>query len=303
MNKIESFINYVNNNYLGDIFTNQTFKNLTTLKIGGEIACLYRPKNLDDLILSFKYIIENKIPYFVIGNGSNILASDHNFKMIVISLKNLSKITKIKNNLFLVEAGISDNNLSLYLAKLGYTKCEFLSIIPGTLGGAIYMNAGAYNMEIKDIIKEVTYISGDGKLITKTKDELEFSYRSSIFKNEKAIIVSALIEVEEANIKSYPKEKIATLRSIKKDIQPINLLSAGSTFKNGTNYEAWKVVDNLGYRGYSINDAMVSTLHTNYIVNSGNATYQDMIELITKIKIDAKEKYNIDLECEWEILD
>ncbi len=302
MNKFKDFIDYVENNYLGDIITNTSFKALTTLKIGGKIACYFEPLNLDTLVIAYKYIIENKLPYFIIGNGSNLLASDKNFLLIVISLKKLAKITQINKQLFLVEAGITDNKLSTTLAKMGYTKIEFLSVIPGTLGGAIYMNAGSYQEEIKDILKEVTYLTKEGKLVTKKQSELNFAYRYSDFQKMDVIIVSALIEVTKASIKEYPTEKILTLRKQKRTTQPINMASAGSTFKNNECYEAWKIVDQLGYRGFRVNDAMVSNNHTNYLVNIGNATFNDMINLIEQIKLAAKNNYNIDLKCEWEIL-
>lgn len=303
MNQIEKFIEYVNNNFLGEIQTHISFKDLTTLKIGGQIACLYSPKTLDDLLIGFRYLIENKIAYFIIGNGSNVLAADKDFEMVVISLKKLSKVTKITNNKFIVQAGMNDSKLAMSLAKQGYTKIEFLSVIPGTLGGAIYMNASAYGVQMKDIVKEVTYLTEQGTIQTYKEEELDFSYRHSKFQDLKGIIVGALIEVEEAHIKKLPLEKIATLRRRKKETQPLHLLSAGSTFKNGTNYEAWKVIDDLGYRGYQLAGAMVSNAHTNYLVNTGHATYLDMTQLISKIKLDALNKYNIELECEWEILD
>ncbi len=303
MDKIDQFIKYVDENYLGGIKTNLAFKDVTTLKIGGQIGCLYFPKNLDDLITSFRYLIKNQIKYFVIGSGSNILAADKKFEMVVISLKNLNKIIKLTTDKFWVEAGIKDNKLAIELAKEGYTKMEFLSIIPGTIGGAIYMNAGAYDAEMQDIIQEVIYLDEKGFLQFYKKEEAEFAYRKSIFQKRKGIIVGAIIQVEKANIQGLPLEKIATLKKKKKENQPLNLLSAGSTFKNGKSYEAWKIIDELGYRGYQLKGAMVSKSHTNFLINTGNATYIDMTQLIAKIKLDAFQKYKINLECEWEILD
>ena len=300
--KINKFINYIKDNYLGDIFTNYSFKDLTTLKIGGHIACLYKPFTLDDLYIAYRYIVEENIPYYIIGNGSNILASDSSFDMVVITLKELNKITKISNNKFMVGSGTLTNKFAFELAKQGYTKQEFLCVIPGTIGGAIYMNAGAYNNSMEDIVYDVTYLTEKGKLITINKDELNFKYRSSIFKEMKGIIVCATIELNNAFIKEMPLEKIATYKKNKKETQPINVLSAGSTFKNAKDKKAWEILDLLGYRGYEYNNVMVSSHHTNYIINKGNATFNDMIELINKIKEDAKEKLNIILECEWEIV-
>ena len=301
-NSVNDFINYIKDNYLGDVFTNYSFKDLTTLKIGGQIACLYKPYTLDDLFVAYRYIIEENIPYYIIGNGSNILASDKAFNIVVISLKELNKITRITNNKFIVGSGVLTNKLAFELAKQGYTKQEFLSVIPGTIGGAIYMNAGAYNSSMEDIVYDVTYLTEKGKLITLSKKELDFEYRSSIFKKLKGIIVSVTIELDKALVKNAPLEKIATYKRNKKETQPINVLSAGSTFKNINDLKAWQIVDKLGYRGYIYNGVMVSTNHSNYIINNGNATYNDMITLINTIKQEAKEKLNIELECEWEII-
>lgn len=299
---IQKFINYVNNNHLGDINTNTSFKNLTTLKIGGHIACLYLPKSLDDLVVAYRYLLQNKIPYLVIGKGSNILASDRDFMMVVISLKKLTKIIKLTTNLFLVESGISCFKLANFMVNNGY-KVEFLSVIPGSLGGAIYMNAGAYQEEIANIIKEVTYLDESGKLITLFNHDLNFSYRYSIFKEKKGLIVSALIRVDLSNEPHLLKENVLKMWEIKKQTQPLKMLSAGSTFKNGKDYKAWELIADVGYRGYQYNDALVSKMHTNYLINKGKASFLDMITLIKMIQKDVKEKYKIDLECEWEIID
>ena len=301
--KIKKFINYIKDNYLGDIFTNYSFKDLTTLKIGGHIACLYKPFTLDDLYIAYRYIIEENIPYYIIGNGSNILANDKNFDMVVITLKELNKITKISNNKFIVGSGTLTSKFAFELAKQGYTKQEFLCVIPGTIGGAIYMNAGAYDNFMEDILCDVTYLTEKGKIITINKDEMDFKYRSSIFKEMKGIIVCATIELNKAFINEIPLEKIATYKKNKKNTQPINVLSAGSTFKNKENIKAWEILDKLGYRGYEYKTVMVSNHHTNFIINKGNASYKDMIEFLDIIKKDALNKLNIELECEWEIID
>lgn len=301
--KINKFIEYVNNNHLGVIDTTVSFKDITTIKIGGKIACYYLPKTLDDLVISFKYIIKENLPYYIIGKGSNILASDRTFDLIVINLKNLCKIIQVDANKFIVGAGVNNSNLAYQLAREGFTNIEFLSIIPGTIGGAIYMNAGAYGTSTEDIIKEVTYLTNTGSLITIDKKDIDFSYRYSTFQKSKGIITSALLEIPKASCKELPLEKIHTFKSKKKETQPLSVASAGSTFKNGKDYEAWKVIDSLGYRGFNENGIMISKMHTNYLINIGGAMYKDMINLINKIKKEAREKYNINLECEWEIIE
>lgn len=301
--KISKFIEYINNNHLGVIDTTLSFKDITTIKIGGKISCYYLPRTLDDLVISFKYIIKEKLPYYVIGKGSNLLASDRDFDIIVINLKNLCKVIQVDANKFIVGAGINNANLAYQLAKVGFTDIEFLSIIPGTIGGAVYMNAGAYGSSMENIIKEVTYLTDNGSLITLNKEEIEFSYRNSIFQKNKGIITSVMLEITKAYPKELSLEKIHTFKVRKKETQPLSVASAGSTFKNGKDYNAWKIIDDLGYRGYTEKGIMVSKMHTNYLINLKDAKYEDMINLINKIKKEAKEKYNIDLECEWEILE
>lgn len=303
MKNIENFIKYVKDNYLGDVFTNLSFKDVTTLKIGGQIECLYRPLSLDDLILGYQYICMHNIKYFVIGNGSNILASDKDYDGVVISVKELNKLIKISDNKFIAYSGIPSAKLAFELAKLGYTGSEFLSVIPGTIGGAIYMNSGAYGKEAKDIVEEVMFLNESGKIDIIKYDEIDFSYRKSVFQNMKGIIISALINVKYSNIQNLGFEKIATYKKNKKTTQPINLLSAGSTFKNPVKMPSWKIIDSLGYRGYIRNDVMVSNEHTNYLVNIKSATFDDMMYLINKIKKEAKETFGVDLECEWDIIE
>jgi len=300
---IKKFINYVNTNHLGKINENLSFKQLTTLKIGGHILCTYYPKDLDSLYNSMKYLKENNIPYFVLGKGSNILASDQTFTKVVIKLDDLSKVTQISNDKFLVEAGVVGSKLSIEMAKAGYTKMEFLSTIPGTIGGLIYMNAGAYGKEMANIIEEVTYIDQDCKIKTKKKDELAFGYRSSFFQKKDTIIVSAVIQLVKVQNLGLPLELIQTYKQKRREQQPINQNTAGSTFKNFEHVKAWELIDLLGLKGYKINDAAVSNRHANFLVNQKNARYTDMIQLITFIKEKVKKTYHLDLECEWVIVE
>lgn len=300
---IKKFIEYVNINHLGKINESLSFKNLTTLKIGGNILCTYYPKNLDSLYHSMKYLKENHIPYFVLGKGSNILASDKTCTKVVIQLDELSKVTQISSEKFLVEAGVIGSKFSFEMAKAGYTKMEFLSTIPGTIGGQIYMNAGAYGKEMADIIEEVTYIDKDGRLKTKKKEELEFGYRSSIFQKTDSIIVSAIFKLVKVQNANLPLELIRTYKQTRREQQPINQNTAGSTFQNFEHIKAWELIDLLGLRGLNINDAAVSNKHANFLVNQKNAKYEDMIELIKVIQEKVKKAYNLDLVCEWVIVE
>lgn len=300
---MQKFKEYVINNHLGKISENLSFKELTTLKIGGSILCTYYPNSLDSLYQSFKYIKANHLDYFIIGKGSNILANDKVFTKILIKLDSLNKITQLTNDKFLVESGVIGSKFSLEMAKKGYSKMEFLSTIPGTIGGLIYMNAGAYGKEISDIIEEVTYIDSNAKIVTKRKEQLDFSYRKSTFQIEESIIVSAVIKLVKVDSPSLPLELVNTYKQRRRENQPINQNTAGSTFKNLENVKAWELIDLIGYKGLKINDAMVSTKHANFLINLQNAKFIDMIKLINQIKDKVRKVYNLTLECEWVIIE
>lgn len=297
------FKEYVKFNHLGKIEEDLSFKDLTTLKIGGKIIFCYFPNSLDSLYQSVKYLLDQNIPFFVLGRGSNILASDEPFTKVLIKLDELNNITQISSDKFLVEAGVIGSKFSFEMAKNGYTKMEFLSTIPGSIGGLIYMNAGAYGTDIASILEEVTYIDKDGKIKTKRKDELELGYRTSIFQKEPAIIVYAIFKLNKTDNAKLPLELIRTYKERRRSEQPINQNTAGSTFKNPNQSKTWELIDALGLRGYTINDASVSMKHANFLINQNNAKYKDMKKLIEEIKQKVKEKYNIDLVCEWVILE
>lgn len=179
---------------------------------------------------------------------------------------------------------------------------EFLSTIPGTIGGLVFMNAGAYGQEIKDIVQEVTFLDETGNLITKDIKELNMRYRSSIFKNKKAIIIQVMLKLNKLSNNLLPLEKIKTYKQLRKNTQPINNYTAGSTFENPTGIKAGQLIENMGFKGYQVNGAMVSYKHANFLINYRDAKYTDMIELITEIKEKAKKDYNISLVCEWVIV-
>ena len=282
---------------------NEPMKKHTTLKVGGNADCLVLPENIEDVKNVLTYAKQNNIPLTIVGNGSKLLVKDGGIRGIVIKFGSKFGSVEIVDEYITAYAGVTLPKLAIIAKDNSLSGLEFASGIPGNVGGAIYMNAGAYNATMEDIICDVTYLTEIGNLVTISKDEMDLKYRSSIFKEMKGIIVSATIELNKAFIKEMPLEKIATYKKNKKDTQPINVLSAGSTFKNIENKKAWKIIDNLGFRGYEYKNVMVSNHHTNFIINKGNATYQDMIELIDLIKKESLEKYNINLECEWEIIE
>ena len=307
MNKIYEFKNYVEKYGLGYTLSNVSFKCMTSLRVGGTSALIYIPNNLDDLILSIKYLKKENIQYFIIGNGTNLLINDRYFNIVTISLKKLNKYKYLdtKDNIAYIyaEAGVKGNTLSKYISNLNIPGCEFMSVIPGSIGGLTYMNAGAYKRSMADVIESITYMDDIGDIYTIQSDNAEFGYRHSIFKKNNYIILSVIIQLKlVTDIMETPNDKIKRYMKKKKESQPVNTINAGSVFKN-IDIPSWEIIDKLGYRGYVYNDAKINEKHANFIENLGNASYDDMIYIINMIKKEAKEKFNVDMECEWEIIE
>lgn len=294
---MKGFINYAQTYHLGDISLNQSFKNLTTLKIGGTIKCVFYPYTKDTLREAYRYIIDHQLPYFVIGGGSNLLASDEEYNGIVISMKKIRNFHWIDEETIYLDAGVYASAIARYISSNGVEGAEFMSVIPGMIGGLIYMNAGAYHREIKDCLISADYLDANANVVT--IEDCKFSYRDSIFRHIPSIILGGTFRFKKTNNQDEIKRKLELYYQIKRDHQPIDKRSAGSTFHNPKDIKAWEVIDKLGFRGYQIGGAKVSEKHANFLINEGNATFDDMMELIHKIKTEAKSKLNIDLNCEW----
>lgn len=300
---MNEFIEYFINNNLGDYQENVSFKKLTSLKIGGNARIYVEPNSEESLKKVIQFLKQNCINYFVIGNGTNLLINDRYFDIVVISLKKLNQITSYKNGCFLIGAGCNSGTVANTLSKLGYTGFEFMSIIPGTIGGLTYMNASAYHRSMSDILVVVNYLDNLGNFNTLYVKDFDFGYRSSPFQNKDSIITSVIINLTYVGVTNISREKIEKYQKLKAKNQPINSRNAGSTFKNNNEIPSWRIIDELGFRGYSIGGAEVSCKHANFLINKSNATFDDMCRLINTIKQSAKDKCGINLECEWEIIE
>ena len=277
----------------GDYRTDLSFKELTTIKMGGKIEHFVMPYNVDELIEIYNYAKENNIDYKVLGNGSNLIVGDKPYDGIVISLKHFDDYKIVGNELY-VQAGVLATYLAQILAKEGLSGFEFASGIPGTVGGLIYMNAGAYKKETKDIIEEV-YVIDDGQKKTIKVSDIDFKYRYSSFqRNNKQIIVGAKLRFEKGD-KNAILELMEDRFKRRRKTQPLDKFSAGSCFRNGDDYFVWKLIDEVGLRGYKVNDIEVSPIHSNFIINNGNGSANDFNEMTNLIMTKVKEKYNIDL--------
>lgn len=278
-------------------------KKHTTFKIGGPADYFIKVKNLDTLKKLLDFTKEKDIPLHIIGNGSNVLILDKGIRGIVAKLDfKKSEIIKKDNFSFVtVSADIIGSSLSRKVARLGLKGLEFLSGIPCTIGGAVRMNAGAYKQEIKDTLVSVKYLDDNGEVIEKFNDELNFGYRTSMFEDKSYIIIEATFKLEHGD-KEEIEKKIEEMTVARREKQPIEYPSAGSTFKRKGDIITAKLIDECGLKGYTIGGAAVSLKHAGFIINKNNATAKDVLKLIKIVKRRVYAKYNIEIELEMLIL-
>ena len=273
----------------------------TSFKVGGLAECYVKIDDVNQLKQLLDLAQKNKIPYFILGNGSNILVTDNGVKGIVIQI-NIKKYEILqKENC--IEATIGAGNKLSEIAqkflKEEITGFEELSGIPGTFGGAIKMNAGAHKKEMKDIVDSVTVLDENNNLLVLKNEDLQFEYRHSILFDKKYIVIEIKLVLYKGNYDQI-KEKMDEYTKYRIEKQPIEYPSAGSTFKRGTNYITAKLIDEANLKGYTIGGAQVSEKHAGFIINKGNATAKDILELIeyVKEKVYETSKEKIDLEVE-----
>lgn len=287
----------------GKVLQNESMKKHTTYRIGGTVDYYIYPKNELALMRILHLLKEEQVPYHVLGRGSNLLCSDNHFHGAIINLdRTLNDFFFEKEGLLLAQAGCSIINLSIEAMKNSLSGLEFASGIPGSLGGALYMNAGAYKSDIASILKGV-YILRDGKIEWVQKEDLDYGYRHSLFQKHKDwIILGGCFQLKEGNRKEI-EDLMASRRQRRMESQPLDMPCAGSVFRNPEAMPAWKLVESLGLRGHKVGGAQVSLKHSNFIVNADQtATCQDVLDLISLIQTKAKEVYDIDLITEVERL-
>lgn len=286
----------------GIVKIDEPMRKHTNFKIGGNADVFVIAKNIEEIKCVIKFSKENNILLTILGNGSNVLVSDKGIRGIVLQVGTKEiKIEKQKNALVEVEAGVMLGALAQVLLKQSISGFEFAAGIPGSIGGAIRMNAGAYGGEMKDIVKDVTVLNEKGEISVLTNEECEFSYRHSRFTNSKEIIIKATLELPFGN-ENEIKAKMDEYAQSRKEKQPLNLPSAGSTFKRGADFITAKLIDECGLKGYTSGNAQVSTLHAGFVVNLGNATAQDVLNVVNHVKQVVLEKTGKQIELEVELL-
>lgn len=283
----------------GDVLENQEMRYHTTFRIGGKVRYSFYPFNLESLKEAMVILKESGMPYKLVGKGSNLLWCDENLEMVVIFLDHYLNKFNFDDNVVEVEAGCSIIQLAVQAKKRELSNLEFASGIPGTVGGCIFMNAGAYKMAMSDIVSEVLVLR-DNEYVWLSNLDCEFGYRTSVFKhNPDWIIVKARLRFVSRDMNEI-EEVMNSRRERRMASQPLDKPSAGSTFKNPDEIPAWKCIEECGLRGYTVGGAMISDKHCNFIVNTGNATAKDVKALINKVQSEVKEKFNIELKTEVE---
>lgn len=283
------------------VFTGEAMSRHTTFKIGGPADYFLMPDKGTDVGRIVKICKESAIPYFILGNGSNLLVGDGGYRGAVIQIyKNMSAVT-VEGTEITVQAGALLSSVAAAAKNAALTGFEFAGGIPGTMGGAVVMNAGAYGGEMKDVLTEVTVMDEEGEIITLPADKLELGYRTSIIKTAGYIVLEAKLQLKKGNPEVIRETmKDLTIRRTTK--QPLEYPSAGSTFKRPEGYFAGKLIMDAGLRGYTVGGAQVSEKHCGFVVNKGGATAADVMQLVNDVKKTVKDSSGVDLELEIKTL-
>ncbi|KRQ87102.1 UDP-N-acetylenolpyruvoylglucosamine reductase [Caloramator mitchellensis] len=292
----KELLNIFNNNILFD----EPMKNHTSFKVGGPADILVIPENKEQLISAIRICNDQSVPFMIIGNGSNLLVKDGGIRGVVIKTSHLNKVWAEGDRIF-AECGATLAKASAEALKNSLKGMEFASGIPGSVGGAIFMNAGAYGGEIKDIVEKVTAVDFNGNIINLSNEDLKFAYRSCIVQKEKLIVLEVEFKLSKGNYDEI-KALMEDLNKRRSDKQPLNYPSAGSVFKRPEGYFAGKLIEDAGLKGISIGGAMVSEKHAGFIINYNNATADDVLKLIKKVQDVVLDKFGVKLETEVKIV-
>lgn len=284
-----------------EILAAEPMKNHTTFRIGGPADALALPKTPEEVAEVVRFCHEHAQPYYVLGNGSNLLVSDEGYRGLVLQLYRNFNDIQVNGETITVQAGSMLAAVARTAYQTGLTGLEFASGIPGTIGGAVVMNAGAYGGEMKNVLKEVTVLTKEGEVLVIPAKALELGYRTSVIPKNGWIVLGAVLQLE----KGDQEQILARMEELKEQRitkQPLDLPSAGSTFKRPEGYFAGKLIMDAGLRGFTVGGAQVSEKHCGFVVNRGNATAADVWELICEVKRRVKEMTGVELEPEVKLL-
>lgn len=291
LNEIEAFANQ------GALIMDEPLCNHTTFRVGGKADAFLSVSDEEQLKMAVLTCKEYGVPFLILGNGSNLLVSDSGYRgMVILIGKDMADI-RVEDNRIMVQAGATLAAVAQTAAKNSLGGMEFASGIPGTIGGAIVMNAGAYDGEMKMVVEKVRVLAKDNTILTFTNEELDFGYRTSRIKTEGLIVLEVTLLLQTKNQEAI-YEKMNDFAARRREKQPLEYPSAGSTFKRPEGMFAGKLIMDAGLRGYSVGDAQVSEKHCGFVINKGNATAQDIQRLIYDVQSKVKESFEVTLEPE-----
>lgn len=284
-----------------NVHTDEPMSRHTTFRIGGNADYFVKPGNADEVAAVIVVCREYNIPYFILGNGSNLLVSDDGYRgMIINIMDNMDSVT-VDGRIITAQAGAMLVRVSVMARDNALTGLEFASGIPGTIGGAVYMNAGAYGGEMKNVVKTVRAIDEYGRIYELDSEKMDFSYRHSIVEERKLIVLVVTLELEHGSREAID-DRMKELAEARRSKQPLEYPSAGSTFKRPEGYFAGKLIMDAGLRGYSVGGAQVAEKHCGFVINKGGATASDVVELIRDVQHDVDDKFGVTLEPEVKML-
>lgn len=283
-----------------NIKVNAEMKNHTSFKVGGPVDVLVTPEKYGEIVDIIKMCKKIGIPYFIIGNGSNLLVRDGGIRGIVIKLSKLSSITTYGTKIT-AQSGASITAVSIAAREAKLSGLEFACGIPGSVGGSVAMNAGAYGGEISHVLESAVVVDENGQIRTLNNKELELGYRASAVTKHNYVVLEATFSLKNQEYENI-KRKMDELMKARREKQPLEYPSAGSTFKRPEGFYAGKLIEDSGLKGTNVGDAEVSIKHSGFIINKGNATAKDILDLIEKVQNTVKKKYNVELYPEVRII-
>ena len=283
---------------VGEMIEDEPMYKHTTYKVGGPARIYLKVKDVDSLIKTIKYCGKHRVKYLVIGRGSNLLFSDREYEGLIISLNECFNEIKVNGSTMIAQAGVPMISLSYQAAKIGLSGFEFMGGIPGSIGGGIYMNAGAYKYDLASVVKTVTLLNEKHEVVTFNNEQMDFSYRHSICQDNRKLTVLGVTFELTAKSPDEIKAVLDKRKERRMSSQPWNMPSAGSVFRNPQDKPAWQYIDECGLRGYEIGGAQVSPKHFNFIVNNGYASAKDIYDLIMLVQEKVNEKFGVKLRRE-----
>ena len=281
----------------GTVLTEEPMSRHTSFQIGGPAEIFVQPATGDEVRQAICLAKEEQIPFFVVGNGSNLLVSDDGFRGMIVQIgRNLQEIS-VEDNVIYAQAGALLSRVARTALEHGLTGMEFAAGIPGSLGGAVAMNAGAYGGEMKDILTDVEVLTPDGEIKTLSLEELDLSYRHSCIFDEDYIVLSVHLQLEQGD-KTVIRNRMDELARARREKQPLEYPSAGSTFKRPAGYFAGALIQDAGLKGYTVGGAQVSEKHSGFVVNRGGATAEEVLFLIKQVQKKVKSRFGVTMEPE-----